>query len=175
MIAAHGHATGGDMKSTILLAGILCAMTATYARASSPYRGGLPGWGPRLGVTMDPDQVHFGVHLDAGSFADRFRFQPNVELGLSDELTVLAFNGEFAYRFNSDWGEWSPYLGGGLGINLYDDNRPMRHDRSRADLGASVLGGIETGIGGGDRFFMETKLGLVDSPDLKFGVGWTFY
>ena len=85
MIAAHGHATGGDMKSTILLAGILCAMTATYARASSPYRGGLPGWGPRLGVTMDPDQVHFGVHLDAGSFADRFRFQPNVELGLSDE------------------------------------------------------------------------------------------
>ncbi len=156
---------------------ILCALTigtflsVTDAKSDVGYRG----WGPRGGVTSGPDQVHFGMHMDFGNFADRFRFQPNVELGMSDNLTLFAVNGDFAYRFSSRWDQWSPYLGGGIGLNVWGQDRGLRRDDSDTDLGASLLGGIEKGLQGGDRFFIETKLGLVDSPDLKFAVGWTFY
>ena len=41
---------------------------------------GFRGWGPRLGVSINPDQFHFGAHLDFGNFARHVRFQPNIEL-----------------------------------------------------------------------------------------------
>jgi opacity protein-like surface antigen len=93
---------------------------------------------------------------------------------LSDDVTMLNVNADLAYRFSSDWGQWSPYLGGGLGFYSWGDDRGLRSD-SHNDLGASVLGGLETGVSSGNRFFMEMKLGLVDAPDMKLGVGWTFY
>jgi hypothetical protein len=124
---------------------------------------------------MDPDQIHFGLHADFSSYSSGFRFQPNFELGFGDDLTFGALNAEAAYRFNENWESWSPYLGGGLGLNIVgsDDNGLL--DDSDTDVGASVLGGLERGLSGGDRFFGEVKLGVADSPDVKFTVGWTFY
>ena len=141
------------------------------------YRTGFRGWGPRLGATIDPDQIHFGVHFDFGNFAQRVRFQPNFELGFGDNITLAAINGDVHYRFRENWEVWSPYLGGGLGINFWswdNDKFPNRGD-TEAELGVNVVGGIEKGISGGDRFFIEGKLGLVDAPDFKIQVGWTFY
>lgn len=156
---------------------ILLALTATFPVSSAIARDqiGHRGWGPRFGVTAHPGQVHVGLHLDSGSFAERFRLQPNMELGMSDGLTLFCLNGEFVYPFGARWDSWSPYLGGGIGLNLRMDDRGSRRNHSDADLGASVLGGIEKRIAGGDRFFIETKLGLVDAPDLKITVGWTFF
>lgn len=156
---------------------LICLLAAAISAAPAIARDdvGYRGWGPRFGVTIDPDQVHFGLHLDFGQFAERFRIQPNVELGLSDNRTLFCLNGEIAYRFLSRWDRWSPYMGGGIGVILRGDDRGLRRDDSDADLGASLLGGIEKGISGGDRFFMEAKVGLVDAPDLKFAVGWTFH
>lgn len=135
---------------------------------------GYRGWGPRMGATLGPDQFHFGAHVDLGYFADHLRFQPNAELGLSDDLTLFNMNGDLAYRFSTDWGKWSPYLGGGLGLYVSGDDRGLRH-HSSSELGVSALGGIEKSLANGDRFFIETKLGLVDAPDFKIGVGWTFF
>jgi len=135
---------------------------------------GFRGWGPRLGLTIDPDQVHFGAHADFGNFAQRLRFQPNFELGIGDDLTVGAANFEVNYRFRSQWDVWTPYLGGGIGIIFIDRDSNGIGDDSNTELGASIVGGIEKGISGGDRFFIETKIGLADAPDLKFTVGWTF-
>ncbi len=133
---------------------------------------GFRGWGPRVGLTIDPDQVHFGAHLDFGNFARRVRFQPNIEVGVGNDLTVVALNAEASYRFRDKWDVWTPYLGGGVGANIM--SRDGRGD-SDTDVGLNALGGIERGLSDGDRFFTEVKLGLVDSPDVKLTVGWTFY
>ena len=161
------------MTALIMLTALALAPCAAHAaQESSPGADvGFRGWGPRLGVSIDPDQVHFGAHLDFGNFAQRVRFQPNIEVGVSDHLTLVTINAEAAYRFRSRWDVWAPYLGGGLGANVknYDEGD------SETDIGVNLLGGIERGLSRGDRFFIEAKFSLNDAPDAKVTVGWTFY
>lgn len=130
------------------------------------------GWGPRLGLAVDPDQVHFGAHLDAGYLADQLRFQPNFEMGLGDNMTIGAFNFDMLYLFNSRWDTWAPFLGGGPAANLVDHDR----NNSDADLeaGLNLVGGVERRLASGGRFHSELRFGLIDTPDLKWTVGWTF-
>ncbi len=163
------------ISTAFLVAVLVAGMGQVSARAEySSSDVGFRGWGPRVGVSVDPDQVHFGAHIDYGNFARHVRFQPNVELGLSDHLKLFTINAEAAYRFSEKWDVWTPYLGGGLGANIksYDNG----HDNwSHTDLGVNLLGGIEKGLDNGDRFFIEAKVSLNDVPDLKVTVGWTFY
>lgn len=155
----------------------ICLVSAAFVLAAAPALAqdpGYRGWGPRVGLTMDPDQVHFGAHVDFGNLARHVRLQPNVEVGVGDNLTLVAVNFEGAYRFRSRWDSWTPYLGGGPGILFVgNDNNGLR-DGSNTEIGLNLLGGIDRGLSNGSRFFIETKLGLVDAPDLKFTVGWTF-
>lgn len=178
------------VAATLLALTLALAFVPSAARASNgsdPLSDiGFRGWGPRVGVTLnaidrpsplsDPDQLHFGAHLDFGNFARHVRFQPNIEVGLGGDLVLVAINFEASYRFLSRWDVWTPYLGGGLGVNIFSDDRAGVLDESRTELGVNVLGGIEKGLSSGDRFFLEGKVGLVDeSPDLKLTAGWTFY
>jgi len=135
---------------------------------------GFRGWGPQVGLSLNPDQVHFGAHLDYGQFANHVRFQPNLELGFGDDVKLFTVNAEAAYRFNSTWDVWTPYLGGGVGVNIKSvDNG--EENTSQTDLGVNLLGGFERGLANGDRFFIEAKVSLNDVPDAKIAVGWTFF
>jgi hypothetical protein len=169
------------MRNIIIVTLLTFALGATGTRAdagSDPMTHvGFRGWGPRVGLTLDPDQIHFGAHLDFGHFARHVRFQPNIEMGFGDDLMLVTANFEAAYRFRQAWDVWSPYVGGGIGINhARFDSGPAGDDETSTDLGVNVLGGIERGLSSGNRFFVEVKLGLVDeSPDAKATVGWTFY
>jgi hypothetical protein len=161
------------VNGRLLLGGVfLGCVLATGAGASPAFRG----WGPRIGLTIDPDQFHFGAHADLGEFTDRVRFQPNVEIGLGDNVTTLAFNAEAFYQFD---GELGPYAGGGLAINHWSfdggDDNPFGDDVSGSDteLGINALGGVELHDRDGDTFFLEGKIGLVDSPDFKLTLGMT--
>jgi len=134
---------------------------------------GFRGWGPRVGVSINPDQFHFGAHLDFGNFAQHVRFQPNFEMGFGDGLTLTTINAEAAYRFLSRWDAWTPYLGGGLGANIKSyDNGDFE---SQTDVGVNAIAGLEKGLSNGDRFFLEAKFSLNDIPDAKVTAGWTFY
>ncbi len=150
------------------------AIGPALALASPETEVGFRGWGPRIGLSVNPDQVHFGAHADFGQFAKHVRFQPNLELGLGDDVKLVTLNAEAAYRFSSRWNVWSPYLGGGLGANIksYDNGKA---NTSHTDLGVNLLGGIERGLSSGDRFFVEGKVSLNDVPDFKVTAGWTFY
>ena len=164
---------------TATLVALTLALTAGAVRADSGSAGsdiGFRGWGPRLGLTFNPDQVHVGAHMDFGNFARHVRFQPNVEVGFGDNLTLVTLNADAAYRFSENWDVWTPYLGGGVGMNFASYGDDGLGDDTSSDLGASVLGGIEKGLSNGDRFFLETKIGVIDaSPDVMLTVGWTFY
>jgi opacity protein-like surface antigen len=170
----------------------LIVLIPIAASADPMTKSGWRGWGPRVGVTMNPDQIHFGAHLDFGNFAKHIRFQPNLEVGIGDNLTIFAVNFDAAYRFQSRWDVWTPYVGGGIGVNFVNFDHDFGHhddhsqealalgaadhlNDSDTQMGFNVLGGIEKGLSKGHRFFLEARLGLADSPDFKVTAGWTFF
>ena len=153
---------------TSLILVLLCSLTAFAGQRSA----GFHGIGPRVGFTIDPDQVHFGGHIDFGDLAPGVMMLANVEIGVGDDLTTVAPSFELDYRFREDWGAWTPYLGGGIGPIFYS------HDggNSSTDFAGYLQFGVGKGSAGNQsgHFFIEGKLGLVDAPDFKATVGWTF-
>ena len=57
------------------------------------------GFGIRTGVSVDPDQFYFGAHVDAGPLVKSLWFRPNIEVGVGDDVTLIALNAELAYWF----------------------------------------------------------------------------
>jgi len=137
------------------------------------------GWGPRVGATLDPEQIHIGVHADLGDIAERVRLQPNVEVGFGDNKTLVAINPEVFYLFTPHE-RWTPYAGGGLGINVVHWSDKLVPtgvsgvDKTETQIGLNLLAGAETKINDSTKFFGEIKFGVGDSPDMKFTVGLTF-
>src|SRR5262245_66133326 len=69
----------------IALVAIVALAACTVASADIGYHG----WGPRVGVADDPDQVVAGVHWDLGEFVPNLRFEPSAEIGIGDHDTAL--------------------------------------------------------------------------------------
>jgi hypothetical protein len=122
-------------------------------------------FGVRAGVSVDPDQFYFGGHVETAPLVDRLRFRPNVEIGLGDDVTLVALNFEFAYRFPSGQA-WSFFAGAGPALNIFDT-----HSDTETEAGFNILLGVEHRQG----LFFEFKVGTIDSPDIKFGVGYTWH
>ncbi len=129
------------------------------------------GVGVRAGVSVNPDQFYFGGHLELGPVVEKLWFRPNLEIGLGNARTVVALNGEFAYWFPLQRREWSVYVGGGPAVNIisFDQDRFANRDTD-VEGGFNFLMGLSHERG----FFTELKVGALDSPDLKFGIGYTF-
>lgn len=145
------------MKRIVLLTLVL-VMAAGSASAGQ--------FGLRGGLTLDPDQFHIGGHMDMGQIVGPMRLVPNIEIGFGNDITFVAFNGDLVYDFADT--PWS--IGGELGLNVVDH----KDFDSQTDFGLSVLGNYRVGLSSGKTLLLEAKLGLVDSPDAKFTVGWNF-
>ena len=155
---------------------LIIALVAFGLCGASTYAGkrpaGFHGIGPRVGFTVNPDQVHIGGHIDFGDLADNLMILPNIEIGFGDNVTTIAPSFELDYRFRSDWGAWTPYLGGGIGPVFYS----FKHGGSESKFGLYAQFGVGKGSSRSEsgHFFIEGKLGLIDAPDFKATVGWTF-
>ena len=123
------------------------------------------GAGIRGGISVDPDQFYFGGHYETPPLVDRLYFRPNVEVGIGDDLTLIGANMEFVYKFTRNRA-LNPYAGAGPALNIF---MPDEGDTS-TDAGFNILVGAETPKG----LFFEFKIGAIDSPDFKFGVGYTW-
>ena len=121
--------------------------------------------GIRGGISVDPDQFYFGGHLETSPLFDRVHFRPNVEVGIGDNLTLIGANMEFVYKFSRNRGV-NLYAGGGPALNIF----MVDEADSETEAGFNALVGVETPGG----LFFEFKLGMLDSPDFKFGVGYTW-
>jgi hypothetical protein len=126
--------------------------------------------GVRGGISIDPDQVYFGAHYETNPLIDRLHFRPNAEVGVGDDLTHVGLNMEFVYKFPRQRRDWNLYAGGGPAINFYSFDTGNGTNRTNTEGGLNVLIGVEQRRG----LVFEVKIGAFDSPDLKFGVGWTF-
>lgn len=136
------------------LLGLVCFSTPAAAQDA----------GIRGGISVDPDQFYVGGHLETPPLVDRLYFRPNLEVGFGDDLTLLAANMEFVYKFTASRA-MNLYAGGGPALNIF-----MTDEDSDTEAGFNVLVGMETSKG----LFFEFKIGAMDSPDLKFGVGYTW-
>lgn len=134
------------------------------------------GWGPRVGVSVDPDQVVAGFHFDLGELVKRLRFQPNVDIGYGDDshghghaMLIGAYLG--AYWFFQNDGNWDFYAGGDLGVSWQND---WKESGSDLDVAFNAVGGVETRLRSNNRFLIELKIGITADPDFKLMAGWTF-
>lgn len=147
---------------------ILSVTLAALALIALPSAALAQGLGARAGASVDPDQFYLGGHYETRALVEKVHFRPNVELGVGDDLTTIGINFEFVYKAPVS-NEWSLYGGAGPAINLYSFDNGF-DDETNAEGGLNVLFGAETTQG----LFFEMKLGAIDSPDLKFGVGYTW-
>ncbi len=131
------------------------------------------GVGVRVGASADPDQFYARVHVETRELADRLRFRPNVEVGVGDNLTLVALNFEFTYRLPPvapplprSLAMWHLYVGGGPALNI------LRFPNdTRSEGGFNGLIGLAHSSG----LFAEAKVGALKSPSFKLGVGYTFH
>ena len=128
--------------------------------------------GIRGGISVDPEQVYFGAHVDVSEIVDSFWFRPNVEVGFGNSRTIATFNGEFVYLFTERTREWIPYFGGGpaLVIRSIRTGPPGSDRDTDVGPGFNFVGGIQRSRG----LLAEIKIGALDSPDFKLGIGWTW-
>jgi hypothetical protein len=151
-----GHRRNTSVST--FLAGLALLLLPSLAAAQGP--------GVRGGVSVDPDQFYFGGHYETTPLIDRLRFKPNIEIGIGDDLTHVGVNFEFVYKYSVN-NAWSLYAGAGPAINFYSFDDV---DDGQTEPGLNILFGAEAASG----LFFEVKLGTIDSPELKFGVGFTF-
>jgi hypothetical protein len=121
--------------------------------------------GVRAGVSGDPDQFYAGVHFESQPLVDRLRFRPNLEVGVGSDVTLVALNFEFAYPVPLPRTRWRLYVGAGPALNLYRTDRD-----TNPEGGFNILFGLEHRGG----LFTELKVGALDSPSVKFAVGYAF-
>ena len=143
---------------TFLLAGLLLVTTAASAAAQSA--------GVRAGVSGDPDQFFFGLHYESTELVERVHFKPNLEVGVGNDQTVVAVNLEFVGKFPIQREPWTVYVGAGPALVIDKINN------AGTDTGGgfNILLGIEHQHG----LFTELKVGMIDSPSVRFAVGYVF-
>jgi hypothetical protein len=140
---------------------MLILMCGLWARpASAQVHAGVQG-----GLSMDPDQVYVGGHIETAPLVDRVRFRPSIDVGFGDNVTLTAFNLDFVYGFPSR-GPWHLYAGGGPSVNFFRSD-----SRTDSDGGFNLLVGAQNRSG----LFFEAKVGLASGANAKFGVGYTFH
>jgi hypothetical protein len=156
-----------EMLKRLVLVIALGALTAVPAAHADATIGGV---GPRIGLSIDPDQLVLGGQMIIGELAPDLTFDPNIEFGFGDNVTVVAMNFDLHYHFTLEGTAWRPYAGGGLGLNFID----VDGGGSDTEVGLNIVGGAGVPTQSGNRFFGELRLGIGDIPEIKLVAGWNF-
>jgi hypothetical protein len=148
------------------MAGVALAALMWAAPATAQGRQ----FGVRGGVSADPDQFFVGGHYETRPIVDKLTFKPNLELGFDDQSILAAINFEFAYTIPIERKPFAVYFGGGPAVNIFNRDDEGQGDTDNVGPGFNFLLGLQLNQG----LFFEIKLGVVDSPDFKFTVGYSF-
>lgn len=143
--------------------GSVMVMTVLFASpAKAQSRGGVQG-----GISVNPDQLYFGGLVETTPLVDRWRFRPNVNIGVGDNMTLVGLDFDFKYTFapRASRQPWSLYAGAGPTLNFARAN-----GNSDSNAGFNIFGGAQNSKG----MFFELKVGLANGPDMRFGVGYMF-
>jgi len=140
---------------------------------------GYRSFGIRGGLSVDPDQLVVGVHLDVGTLAKQVRLQPSFDIGFGDGTTVGTINVDAHYLFRTS-GSAKPYAGGGLTIAIFDSGSfDQGFGETELEAGLSLVGGIQfgrlkSGSRSEGRYLVEGRLGVGNIPSFKLLLGINF-
>ena len=149
----------------LLLAGLCAAPAASLAYD-------MTGAGGKLGFISPEDldgTVMVGGHLEFEQGASRFHLMPNLMYWRVDRTSDVNPNFDVYYHFNTQ-SQTTPYVGGGLGLNVTNSDLP---DRTNTALGANVIGGLRF-PGGSNHYFLEGRFTASDVSQLALVGGITF-
>jgi hypothetical protein len=153
----------------------LAALMLPVTASAAEYAGRGAMFGPRFGVSVDPDQLVLGGQFVTAELAPHLTFVPNLELGLGDHQTVVALNMDGHYHLTLHDSDWVPYVGFGVAVNFVSVDRPAPfEDDSDTDVGGNFILGTTVPTRSRSLFFTELKLGVGDGPSLKVLAGWNF-
>ena len=150
------------LKRVIATVAILVMLPSAASASSFKY------YGPHMGFMQSPDMTVLGGQLQWNGVAPRMAFVPGVDYGSGQFNSVLTLNGDFHYQLTNET-KWQPYVGGGVGVNMWRDEIRPRNDNTQAE-GHLILGAAVFNKSGG-RFFTEMKLGLGDTG-IRLLAGW---
>lgn len=154
----------------VVLAGLACGTGVAGAMDRDVRFYGL---GPRVGLSIDPNQFVFGGHMDLGDPLPHLNLiLPVLEVGVGDNVTLTMVGADLLFRFTDRWGVWTPYVGSEIAFVFA--NAYGAHGDTDADLGLMGIFGVEKGIGENNRFATELKFEIIDSPSVKMLATWTF-
>lgn len=148
------------------LAAASSLILATSAASALEVSGG----GGRIGFT-DSDAgdggISVGAHVEMESRGSHWHFQPNILYWDGDPLTGFNGNLDAFYHFGPQ-ARTSPYLGGGLGVDMVDF---PGNGGSETDLGINLFGGVMFPAGK-NNLFLEGRhtLSDVDQTSIHFGI-----
>lgn len=168
------------MKRTRLPSGISYALTAVLAifmtavpQAAQAY--GLAGVGGMVGYSTPQDldgTASISVHAELENPGTRLHVLPNMMYWNVDRVRDVAPNLDAYYHFRPE-SKWTPYVGGGLGLNFVHDSR-FGEDRSNTDLGMNLIGGVAFPQSA-NRYFIEGRYTASDVNQVSLRTGMTFH
>ena len=158
------------MKFRLILIGLALLALAVPASAQQL---GYYGLGPRVGVANNPDQIVAGMQFNFGEFVPRLRFQPNFEIGIGDDHTLVSVTAPVHYRFKVG-ANLVPYAGGGITLAFVDHDLDNGGNDRDFEIAAKAIGGVEWPLKGSKQFFLELNLGVGDIQDSQMMAGWMF-
>ena len=130
------------------------------------------GVGPRLGFSVDPDQIVFGAQADFAGFYKDLLFMPLAELGLGDNITSLYIELDALYLFPAV--DFPADLMAGVGVALahysWDTPAGFQGDDSEMEGGIEIIGAMGFDGPAETKPRLELKLGVGDLPDFKIMV-----
>ena len=142
------------------------ALTAVAMIALVPSLARAQGFAVRTGVNLNPDQIAAGAQYE-WPITEHVWFQPNADFGFGDNARLVTMNMDVVYRaILAPKSAWTLLVGGGSGLNYY-----KMTGYSVTLGGVSALGGVMHRSG----LFVQATAGFIDSPKLKFAVGYEFH
>ena len=148
------------------------AVPAAHPAAAQTRADSTPfGFGPRVGVSLNPHQFTVGgqAHFDHILPGARL-VMPVVEVGLGDNQTILGLGGQLTAPVFQPFDGWQTQIGGELTLQR------VFPDRGPADSMLGLMGvvNLERLLDNGDRFGLELKFEIIDTPGVKVLTTWTF-
>ena len=159
------------MKTAVLL--ILAAFAATAVEAQQGFA--FHGWGVRGGDSDRPDQFLVGVQADFGELIENLRFEPNVELGVGDDQTILSLSAPVFYRLPES-GQFDFYGGGGIALGLVDRDEadePGEDDGIELVIAPTIAAGLAWPVGESEAG-VELALSANELQNAKLVFRWMF-
>ena len=155
----------------VVIAATMALALVVLPRATQAYE--VSGVGGSIGYAT-PENLDgttaVGLHAVLERPGTRLHLDPNMRVWNVDGVRDVAPNMDVTYHFTSER-RWTPYVGGGLGVNFVHDRNI---DRSSSDLGMNVIGGVRFPAAA-NRYFVEGRYTASDVNQVALVTGITFH